>query len=90
MLASCSGGGAGRVGKSKVCVPPGKTMSSRDLGRFWRTEVQDGDRGRDEGLHRSRHPGRAVEVLVREIPKSHWGIGGCPACEMQFDEPPRP
>ena len=35
-------------------------------------------------------PARAVEVVIREIPKSHWGIGGCPACEMQFDEPPRP
>jgi 4-oxalocrotonate tautomerase len=24
-------------------------------------------------------PGEAVEVIVHEIPKSHWGIGGRPA-----------
>ncbi len=26
-------------------------------------------------------PARAVEVIVHEIPKSHWGIGGEPASE---------
>jgi 4-oxalocrotonate tautomerase len=26
-------------------------------------------------------PEHAVEVLVHEIPKSHWGIGGIPASE---------
>jgi 4-oxalocrotonate tautomerase len=26
-------------------------------------------------------PAQAVEVLVYEIPKSHWGIGGQPASE---------
>jgi 4-oxalocrotonate tautomerase len=26
-------------------------------------------------------PKQAVEVLVHEIPKSHWGIGGEPASE---------
>jgi len=26
-------------------------------------------------------PEQAVEVIVREVPKSHWGIGGEPASE---------
>jgi 4-oxalocrotonate tautomerase len=26
-------------------------------------------------------PQQAVEVIVKEIPKSHWGIGGEPASE---------
>ena len=26
-------------------------------------------------------PEKAVEVIVNEIPKSHWGIGGKPASE---------
>lgn len=26
-------------------------------------------------------PEQAVEVIVHEIPKSHWGIGGKPASE---------
>jgi len=28
-----------------------------------------------------RVPAQAVEVIVQEIPKSHWGIGGEPASE---------
>jgi len=31
-------------------------------------------------------PQQAVEVIVHEIPKSHWGIGGEPASE-KFEEP---
>jgi 4-oxalocrotonate tautomerase len=27
-------------------------------------------------------PEEAVEVIVHEIPKSHWGVGGKPASEM--------
>jgi len=34
-------------------------------------------------------PTQAVEVLVHEIPKSHWGIGGQPASE-KFLNWPRP
>ena len=30
-------------------------------------------------------PDYAVEVLVNEIPKSHWGIGGIPASEKFKD-----
>ncbi|MFW9951984.1 MAG: 4-oxalocrotonate tautomerase family protein [Candidatus Thorarchaeota archaeon] len=30
-------------------------------------------------------PSRAVEVLVHEIPKSHWGIEGKPATESRPD-----
>lgn len=30
----------------------------------------------DEGI-----PERAVEVLIHEVPKSHWGVGGEPASE---------
>ena len=26
-------------------------------------------------------PAQAVEVIVHEVPKSHWGIGGEPASE---------
>lgn len=26
-------------------------------------------------------PEEAVEVIVNEVPKSHWGIGGVPATE---------
>ena len=33
-------------------------------------------------------PRPAVEVVVHEIPKTHWGIGGEPASERQFEEPP--
>lgn len=33
-------------------------------------------------------PQRAVEVVVHEIPKSHWGIGGEPASESLKDEAP--
>jgi 4-oxalocrotonate tautomerase len=32
-------------------------------------------------------PAHAVEVIVHEIPKSHWGIGGEPASE-KFRESP--
>jgi 4-oxalocrotonate tautomerase len=30
-------------------------------------------------------PDNAVEVIVNEIPKSHWGIGGIPASEKFKD-----
>lgn len=30
-------------------------------------------------------PEHAVEVIVHEIPKSHWGIGGEPASEKFKD-----
>jgi len=30
-------------------------------------------------------PEYAVEVIVHEIPKSHWGIGGVPASEKFRD-----
>ena len=30
-------------------------------------------------------PEEAVEVIVREVPKSHWGIGGKPASERFKD-----
>jgi 4-oxalocrotonate tautomerase len=30
-------------------------------------------------------PEQAVEVIVHEIPKSHWGIGGAPASEKFKD-----
>ncbi|MBN2416350.1 tautomerase family protein [bacterium] len=33
-------------------------------------------------------PRRAVEVLINEIPKSHWGVGGEPASEALKDEGP--
>lgn len=32
-------------------------------------------------------PSKAVEVLVHEIPKTHWGIGGIPASEKFKDLP---
>lgn len=32
-------------------------------------------------------PAQAVEVVVHEIPKSHWGIGGEPASEKFKDIP---
>ena len=32
-------------------------------------------------------PEQAVEVIVHEIPKSHWGIGGKPASEKFRDIP---
>jgi len=32
-------------------------------------------------------PVEAVEVIVHEIPKSHWGIGGIPASEKFKDTP---
>jgi 4-oxalocrotonate tautomerase len=33
-------------------------------------------------------PERAVEVIVQEIPKSHWGVGGVPASKGMPDEKP--
>jgi len=33
-------------------------------------------------------PENAVEVLVHEIPKTHWGIGGEPASERLKDVSP--
>jgi len=33
-------------------------------------------------------PARAVEVIVHEIPKSHWGIEGKPATESRPDAQP--
>jgi len=34
-------------------------------------------------------PAHAVEVVVHEIPKSHWGVGGQPASEWALaDRPP--
>jgi 4-oxalocrotonate tautomerase len=32
-------------------------------------------------------PSEAVEVIVHEIPKTHWGIGGIPALEKFKDIP---
>jgi 4-oxalocrotonate tautomerase len=32
-------------------------------------------------------PSEAVEVIVHEIPKTHWGIGGIPASEKLKDIP---
>jgi 4-oxalocrotonate tautomerase len=35
-------------------------------------------------------PEQAVEVIVHEIPKTHWGVGGEPASEKLKDfAPPR-
>jgi 4-oxalocrotonate tautomerase len=31
-------------------------------------------------------PAHAVEVIVHEIPKSHWGVAGEPASEKLKDE----
>jgi 4-oxalocrotonate tautomerase len=33
-------------------------------------------------------PSHAVEVIVHEIQKTHWGIGGGPASEKFKDSPP--
>lgn len=33
-------------------------------------------------------PKEAVEVIVYEIPKTHWGIGGDPASECRPDAGP--
>jgi 4-oxalocrotonate tautomerase len=33
-------------------------------------------------------PERAVEVVVQEIPKAHWGIGGKQASKVMSDEKP--
>jgi 4-oxalocrotonate tautomerase len=30
-------------------------------------------------------PEQAIEVLIHEIPKTHWGIGGVPASEKLKD-----
>jgi len=32
-------------------------------------------------------PSDAVEIIVHEIPKTHWGIGGMPASEKFKDAP---
>ena len=33
-------------------------------------------------------PSQAVEVIVHEIPKAHWGIGGKPATKARPDSQP--
>lgn len=33
-------------------------------------------------------PERAVEVIVQEIPKTHWGIEGKPASKVMTDAKP--
>jgi 4-oxalocrotonate tautomerase len=33
-------------------------------------------------------PERAVEVIIHEIPKAHWGIGGKPASKAMADANP--
>jgi 4-oxalocrotonate tautomerase len=33
-------------------------------------------------------PEHAVEVIVYEIPKTHWGVGGLPASEALKDVSP--
>jgi len=33
-------------------------------------------------------PAHAVEVIVHQIPKSHWGVAGEPASEKLKDESP--
>jgi len=33
-------------------------------------------------------PAQAVDVIIHEIPKSHWGIGGEPASEKLPDVEP--
>jgi 4-oxalocrotonate tautomerase len=34
-------------------------------------------------------PERAVEVIIHEIPKTHWGVGGNPASKaMPGENPP--
>lgn len=33
-------------------------------------------------------PERAVEVVVEEVPKTHWGIGGKPASKVMPDGKP--
>jgi 4-oxalocrotonate tautomerase len=34
-------------------------------------------------------PERAVEVIIYEIPKTHWGVGGKPASKgMPAEKPP--
>jgi len=30
-------------------------------------------------------PDRAVEVLIKELPKTHWGLGGQPASKAMPD-----
>jgi 4-oxalocrotonate tautomerase len=34
-------------------------------------------------------PEQAVEVLIHEVKKTHWGIGGEPASEKFKDTPPK-
>ncbi|MFX0208442.1 MAG: 4-oxalocrotonate tautomerase family protein [Candidatus Hodarchaeota archaeon] len=33
-------------------------------------------------------PSHAVEVIIHEIPKAHWGIEGKPATESRKDSKP--
>jgi hypothetical protein len=41
----------------------------------------------ESGLnHSTNYPAHAVEVVVHEIPKSHWGVAGEPASERLKDE----
>lgn len=33
-------------------------------------------------------PENAVEVIIHEVPKTHWGVGGKPASKAMADERP--
>jgi len=33
-------------------------------------------------------PERAVEVIIQEVPKTHWGIGGRPASKVMAEAKP--
>ena len=33
-------------------------------------------------------PERAVEVIILEVPKTHWGVAGQPASKAMADEKP--
>jgi len=61
---------------------------------FWegvgKEQVKKMIRGMTDVLVSLGVPEHAVEVIVYEIPKSHWGVGGEPASEKLKDEhPPR-
>ncbi len=52
---------------------------------FTQTKINELIKGITEVFTKMGIPQQAVEVLIHEVPKSHWGINGKPATESLKD-----
>ena len=52
---------------------------------FYEEKIKEVIEGITEVFTKMNIPKQAVEVLIHEVPKSHWGIDGKPATESRPD-----